>query len=104
MSAAAWHIPNNMARRPRRVSEPPASYQTRVDQNGRVVLPAPVRHRLGVGPGDKVILRVEKGVVRVTTVQEAIREAQASVRRHIKSKASLVDSLLEWRRAEARRE
>jgi AbrB family looped-hinge helix DNA binding protein len=92
-----------MARKPRAVREPAASYESRIDANGRIVLPAPVRHRLGVSPGDEVVLRVEPDGVRVTTVAAAVREAQAMVRRHAGRRGSLVDDLLKWRRAEARR-
>lgn len=102
-SVVSCHICNHMARKPRRVREPAATYDTRIDANGRIVLPAPIRHRLGVNPGDQVVLRVERDGVRVTTVGAAVKEAQAIVRRHAGRSGSLVDALLEWRRAEARR-
>src|SRR5471030_2567030 len=92
----------NMAHKPKAVSEPATAYDARIDLNGRIVLPAPIRHRLGVGPGDDVVLRVEKDGVRVTSVAAAVKEAQAIVRRHARGGQSAVDDLLEWRRAEAR--
>ncbi len=92
-----------MARRPRLVREPAAAYETKVDPNGRIVLPAPVRRQLGVGPGDDVVLLFEQGGVRVTSRAEAIREAQALVRRHVKPGVSLVEGLLSWRREESAR-
>lgn len=92
----------NMARKPRAVREPAAAYDTRIDANGRIVLPAAIRHQLGVGPGDEVVLRVEKEGVRVTSMAAAVKEAQAIVRRHARGGRSAVDDLLAWRRAEAR--
>ena len=86
--------------RPKSIREPATAYDARIDPNGRIVLPAPIRHRLGVGPGDEVVLRVEKDGVRVTSVATAVKEAQAIVRRHAGGRSSLVDALLEWRRAE----
>mgnify|MGYP001568072052 FL=1 len=93
-----------MARSPKIVREPAAAYETKVDPNGRIVLPAPVRRQLGVGPGDVIVLRLEHGGVRVTSRTTAIREAQALVRRHVKPGISLVKGLLDWRREESARE
>jgi len=93
-----------MARHPKTVREPAAAYETKVDPNGRIVLPAPLRHQLGVGPGDDVVLRLEHDGVRVTSRAAAIREAQALVRRHVRPGASLVRDLLAWRREESARD
>jgi AbrB family looped-hinge helix DNA binding protein len=92
-----------MAPRPKSVREPAAAYETTVDRNGRIVLPAPLRHQLGVGPGDDIVLRLEHGGVRITSRAAAIREAQALVCRHVTPGVSLVRELLEWRREEAAR-
>lgn len=85
------------------VREPAAAYETKVDPNGRIVLPAPVRRQLGVGPGDVVVLRLDADGVRVTSRAAAVREAQALVRRHLKPGTSLVQALLDWRREDANR-
>jgi AbrB family looped-hinge helix DNA binding protein len=92
-----------MAPTPKSVREPAATYETTVDRNGRIVLPAPLRHQLGINPGDDVVLRLEHDGVRVTSRAAAIREAQAIVRRHVKPGVSLVQELLAWRREEAAR-
>ena len=93
-----------MAHTPKVVREPAAAYETKVDPNGRIVLPAPMRRQLGVGPGDDVVLRLENGGVRVTSRSAAIREAQALVRRHVKPGVSLVRDLLALRREESARD
>jgi len=98
------HIQSTMAHTPKVVREPAAAYETKVDPNGRIVLPAPVRRQLGVGPGDDVVLRLEHGGVRVTSRAAAIREAQALVRRHVKPGVSLVRDLLALRREESARD
>lgn len=96
-----------MARRSKSVRgatfQPTATYETTVDRNGRIVLPAPLRHHLGLSPGDDVVLRLEHGGVRVTSRAEAIREAQAIVRQHVKPGVSLVKGLLAWRHEDAAR-
>lgn len=93
-----------MAQRPRVLREPAVAYETKVDQNGRIVLPSPVRRQLGVAPGDEVVLRLDAGGLHVTSRAAAIREAQALVRPHLKPGASLVADLLKWRREESVRE
>ena len=93
-----------MPHHPKSVREPAAVYETRVDPNGRIVLPAPVRHRLGLAPGDDVVLRLERDGVRVTSRAAAVKEAQALVRPHLRPGASLVKSLLARRREEAARD
>ena len=74
-----------------------------MDANGRIVLPARVRHLLGLAPGDEVVLRLDAGGVRVTSRATAVKEAQALVRPHLKPGTSLVQDLLDWRREEVRR-
>jgi AbrB family looped-hinge helix DNA binding protein len=94
-----------MAQNRKMVSEAAvAAYETRVDANGRIVLPAAVRRRLGLGPGDGVIIRTDADGVRVLAAAEAVREAQALVRSHVRGKGSLVEELLAWRRSEAERD
>jgi AbrB family looped-hinge helix DNA binding protein len=86
------------------VRETATVYDGVVDPNGRIVLPADIRRRLGLEPGDGVVLRVERDGVRVMSRETAVREAQAAVRAHLKPGASLVKDLLALRAREARRE
>ena len=44
--------------------------QTRVSTKGQVVLPAPVRHKLGIRPGDKLDIAIEQDRVVLTPVSE----------------------------------
>ncbi len=77
---------------------------TRVNQNGRVVIPASFRKRLGIRPGDEVILRIEDDELRISTLKRNIERAQKLVRKYIKRKGSLIDELIAERREAARRE
>jgi len=72
--------------------------------SGRLVLPVKFRKALGVGPGDELILTLEKGELRIFTRGEAIRRAQGLVKRYIPGDRSLVDELIQERRAESARE
>jgi AbrB family looped-hinge helix DNA binding protein len=51
----------------------PSSGTARLDEKGRLVLPAEYRRRLGLKPGDEVAITEEAGVLRVETRKAAAR-------------------------------
>ncbi len=69
-----------------------------------MVVPAKYRKALDLKPGDDVILVLEDGEVRITTVKQAIRRAQQIVRRYVPEDRDLVSELIKERREEAARE
>jgi AbrB family looped-hinge helix DNA binding protein len=77
---------------------------TRVGAGGRVVIPAAYRKALGVRPGDRLLLVLDGRQVRLLTPEEAIRSAQALVRRHVRRGRRLSEELLAERRREVARE
>jgi len=76
----------------------------RIDSAGRLLVPAPFRKALEVKAGDEVNLMLKDGVLEVRSLNNAIREAQALVRRHVSKRKSLVKELIKDRRQEAGRE
>jgi AbrB family looped-hinge helix DNA binding protein len=82
------------------------SLETRqkVNENGRVVIPAAFRKALGISPGDEVVLRMEDDELRITTMKRRIERAQRHVRKYVKPGVSLVDELIAERRREAQNE
>jgi AbrB family looped-hinge helix DNA binding protein len=78
--------------------------RTRVNQNGRIVIPASFRRALDINAGDEVVLRIEDDELRVSTMKRRIERARRLVRRHLKPGTSLVDELISERREAARRE
>jgi len=76
----------------------------RVNENGRVVIPASFRERLGIRVGDDLVLRMEGDELRITTLKRNIERAQRLVRKHVKPGTSLVDELIAERRGTARNE
>ncbi len=76
----------------------------RVNENGRIVIPAAFRKALGIEIGDEVVLRLHNDELNITTQQQRIRQAQQRARKYLKSGTRLVDELLAERRAAARRE
>lgn len=69
-----------------------------------MVIPAHYRRQLGIDVGDEVLLRLEDGELRITTLEQAVRRAQELVRRYVPEGHSLADELVEDRRREARDE
>lgn len=78
--------------------------RTRVNENGRLVIPASFRKALGIKIGDEVVLRIEDDELRITTLQHRLARAQRLVRKHVKPGDSLSAELITERRQAARRE
>lgn len=77
----------------------------KIDENGRVTVPAAFRRELGVEPGDELIARVEDGELRLTSHKAALERARRIIGRYLKEgEEDLADSLIADRRAEAARE
>jgi AbrB family looped-hinge helix DNA binding protein len=76
----------------------------RINENGRVVIPASFRKRLGMRVGDEVVLQIQDDELRITTLKRTIERAQRLVRKHVKPGTSLVDELIAERREAARNE
>jgi AbrB family looped-hinge helix DNA binding protein len=76
----------------------------RINQNGRVVIPASFRQKLGIRVGDEVVMQIENDELRITTLRRNIERAQRLVRKHVKAGTSLVDELIAERREAARNE
>jgi antitoxin PrlF len=78
--------------------------RVRLNENGRIVIPAPIRSALGVGPGDEMVLKVKDGELHITTVRNRITKAQQLVGRYMKSGTRLSKELIAERREAAKRE
>ena len=78
--------------------------RARVNENGRVVIPASFRKALGINVGDEIVLRIEDDELRITTLKRRIERAQRRLRQYVKPGESLVDELIAERREAAKRE
>src|SRR5208282_5068669 len=76
----------------------------RVNENGRVVIPASYRKALGIKAGDEVILRMEDDELRITTMKRRLERARRRIRQYVKPGVSLADELIAERREAAKRE
>jgi len=77
--------------------------RTKIGLGGRVVIPARYRKTIGVEVGDEVVLILDGEEVRVMTPRQAVRQAQALVRKHIPAGRKLAAELIEERRKETER-
>lgn len=83
----------------------PTTVRTKIGAGGRLVIPAEFREKLGLSVGDTVVVSCEDGEVRVSTVRERIRRAQARIAEYFgDDRTSWVDELIAERRREAARE
>jgi AbrB family looped-hinge helix DNA binding protein len=81
-----------------------AETRTRVNENGRVVIPASYRKALGIKAGDQVILSMEDDELRITTMKRRLERARRRIRQYVKPGVSLADELIAERREAAKRE
>jgi len=76
----------------------------RINESGRVVIPASFRKALGIRAGDEVVLRIEDEELRITTLKHRLEQARRRIRRYVKPGTRLVDEFLAERREAAKRE
>jgi AbrB family looped-hinge helix DNA binding protein len=78
--------------------------RARIDESGRVLIPASFRRALGLQSGGTVVLRIESDELRITTLRRRLTKAQQLVRKYVSPTTSLVDELIAERREAARHE
>jgi antitoxin PrlF len=77
---------------------------TRISEGGRVVIPAEFRRELGLDVGDTVTVTLVDNEIRILSRPEAVKRAQALVRKRVSKDRSLVAELHEDRQREAANE
>ena len=80
------------------------SFRTRIDPSGRLVIPARCRKELGLTTGDEVVLRIEDGELRISTLKQCVERVQGLVRRYNRNGERLSASLIHERRRLAAKE
>ena len=78
--------------------------RAKVNENGRVVIPAQFREAFGIKAGDEVVFSVEGNSLRIETRMQRLRRAQEYICSVIPADVSLVDELIAERREEFRKE
>ncbi len=75
-----------------------------VNGNGRILIPAEVRARMGIKAGDSLVWTLEEGVLKLESYREVIRKVQEEFKKYRKPGILASDELIAERREEARRE
>jgi len=79
-------------------------FEIQIGQRGRMVLPAPARKRLGIRPGDRLVLLVDPGgETRLVSLRRQV-ERCCGMLAGIAPDRVLSDELIAERRREAQRE
>ena len=79
-------------------------YKSEIQKGGRITIPIALRKEFGLDIGDSVVLDIQDDNIRLRSIQQVIRDIQAVVKQHIPENVSLVDELIQERRAEVARE
>lgn len=72
-----------------------------VNHQGRVSIPAPMRHELGITPNTPLVTYIEEGRVVLETREHLVRRIQRKALGALSGSGSVVNELIAERRAEA---
>ena len=78
--------------------------RVKIGTNGRLVIPAAIRRKVGLDEGHTVLLEASEGELRVRRLEDVVNQAQRTVKKYVKDHVSLSEELIADRRAEAERE
>jgi AbrB family looped-hinge helix DNA binding protein len=78
-----------------------APVRVRINESGRIVIPAALRDAVGISRGEEVIVWAQDGEVRIASAIERARRAQRLVREYVPEGVSLSEELLADRRRES---
>jgi AbrB family looped-hinge helix DNA binding protein len=78
--------------------------KTRIDGQGRLLIPAALREKMGLKPNGHVAMYLDEDGLHVLTTHLTIKRAQREFRQFVPEGVSLADELIADRRAEAARE
>jgi len=76
----------------------------KLDSAGRVVIPAAYRKAMGLKAGDEVVLRMDRGEMRLFSRELAVERAKALMKKHFPGDDNLSGEFIAERRSEAARE
>jgi AbrB family looped-hinge helix DNA binding protein len=82
----------------------PSFVRCKINQNGRIVIPAAIRQEMGLKAGESLLMEVEDGVLRIESYPARIRRIQQEFAQYNRPGVLASDELIAERREEARRE
>ena len=76
-------------------------YRAKVNEEGRLSIPAECRKRLGITPGQELILHIDGSGLHLLTPELALKQLQEKVAAAVQPGVDLVGELIEERRRDA---
>jgi len=80
------------------------SLSSKINHNGRVVIPAAIRQQMGLSAGDTLLMDIVDGVLHIESYRARIRRIQQEFAQYRRPDVLASDELIAERREEARRE
>jgi AbrB family looped-hinge helix DNA binding protein len=83
----------------------PRFFNARINESGRIVIPAAIREQMGLKPGEAVVMELEDGILRIESHRAHIRRIQQEFKRPVEPGQKLASQqLIEDRQEETTRE
>ena len=79
-------------------------YRATFGENGRIIIPAPLRNMMKLIPGEEILLRYDNNSINILTMKQAVKEAQDVVMQYNKNHVSLTSSLEQSKLEETKNE
>ena len=76
--------------------------RSRINANGRIVIPFRIRRAMGLEPGDTVAMTLEGGVLRIEPHQAKVKRIQGEMKKFAQHGAPAYEELASERRNESR--
>lgn len=96
--------PDDLCHSQETVAQERLSARLRIGPQGRVVIPVEMREALGMSPGTVVAMHVEGRRLVIERPEDILSRLRDELRAAVPAGTSVVDELIEDRRADARRE
>ena len=90
--------------RQRRYAMASAIVKARMNDQGRLLIPAEIRRKMNIKPGETVLMNLEDGILKIESHRARIRRIQEEFKKYAKPGVLASDELIAERREEARRE
>jgi len=79
-------------------------YRATFGENGRIIIPAPLRNMMKLIPGEEILLRYDNNSINILTMKQAVKEAQDIVMQYNKDHISLTSPLEQSKLEETKNE
>jgi AbrB family looped-hinge helix DNA binding protein len=72
----------------------PRFFNAKINESGRIVIPAAIREQMGLKPGEAVVMELEDGILHIESHRARIRRIQQEFKRPVDPGQKLASQLL----------